>query len=695
MSRVRAVVGNADFKVRDGFEVIDPNLWEIVQDPQDVVELAGNTQGAGYLKISKSILDEDSETVLTSKFTVDPPTRLALGMSLSQRLNGQRFSIEMVGIRNDGQVESQVPVSPVINISNVAQTTTTLTVNTATPHGFLPNERIQIWGSPDSRANYGEVMVATVTSATQFTVTATPSQTIQSVTIGTTNGGFCQRVDPHSGANNALGVYWEGTSASNAKMISRSNKSPIYYGADTSLGSNHTNATQANTNNYADAWNPTYMLDLRYKSEAVIARSLALDSTSGYAGQIKRSLVIPEIDQGYKIRIRARNNISMTRPVARIVNSVKSASATATITTDAPHGLTTGDFIQIYGNRDQTNFANQSGITQVASVPNSTTITIGYGATATASTRGGSIIKVNGGLTANPIAQSIQTLQVTGGQMTLVGSASWSGIALGETVELHGVVDNSTGTVYSQFENMGLKVLYISTTTMILQCPAGMADQALLTVGGTVFKRTDLRLHLFRALNYTRQTVELDGGVGNTADGQEAIPVNAINFSTSMNGQSAAHDGAVNGNPIRIGARAVTANYTGVQNGDAADLISTVVGAIIQKPYGIPEQDWTFSLATPKIDTTDSVLKAAGAAGIKNYLTGLQVINTHATVATEFVVKDGATVIFRTWLPANMQGDSDYVFTIPLRSTAAAALNCACITTGANVYVNAQGYQAP
>jgi hypothetical protein len=440
---------------------------------------------------------------------------------------------------------------------------------------------------------------------------------------------------------------------------------------------------------------PSVHVGFRYKSEAVIARSLAIDSTSGYAGQIKRSLVIPEIDQGYKIRIRARNNISMTRPVARIVNSVKSASATATITTDAPHGLTTGDFIQIYGNRDQTNFANQSGITQVASVPNSTTITIGYGATATASTRGGSIIKVNGGLTANPIAQSIQTLQVTGGQMTLVGSASWSGIALGETVELHGVVDNSTGTVYSQFENMGLKVLYISTTTMILQCPAGMADQALLTVGGTVFKRTDLRLHLFRALNYTRQTVELDGGVGNTADGQEAIPVNAINFSTSMNGQSAAHDGAVNGNPIRIGARAVTANYTGVQNGDAADLISTVVGAIIQKPYGIPEQDWTFSLATPKIDTTDSVLKAAGAAGIKNYLTGLQVINTHATVATEFVVKDGATVIFRTWLPANMQGDSDYVFTIPLRSTAAAALNCACITTGANVYVNAQGYQAP
>jgi hypothetical protein len=59
------------------------------------------------------------------------------------------------------------------------------------------------------------------------------------------------------------------------------------------------------------------------------------------------------------------------------------------------------------------------------------------------------------------------------------------------------------------------------------------------------------------------------------------------------------------------------------------------------------------------------------------------------------LVKDGATVIFRGYLPANMSGDSDYVFPTPLKTTANAALNFAAITTGANIYVNAQGYVAP
>jgi hypothetical protein len=193
-------VRNDNLKIRDGFETINPDLWEISADPQDGFELAGNTQGSGYLKISKSILDEDSETVLLSKFTVDAPVRIGLGLSLSQRLNGQRFSIELVGVKNDGTIDNGVPTTPAVAISSVSQATTTLTVTTATNHGFLPNERIQIYGVSDSRFNYGELMVATVTALNQFTCTATPYTTIQSVTAGPYTNGYVQRVDPHSQA---------------------------------------------------------------------------------------------------------------------------------------------------------------------------------------------------------------------------------------------------------------------------------------------------------------------------------------------------------------------------------------------------------------------------------------------------------------------------------------------------------------
>ncbi len=165
-------------------------------------------------------------------------------------------------------------------------------------------------------------------------------------------------------------------------------------------------------------------------------------------------------------------------------------------------------------------------------------------------------------------------------------------------------------------------------------------------------------------------------------------------LTSTVNGP-AAHDAAVSGNPVRLAGRAVTANYTGVATGDTADLITTVVGAAINKPYSIPEADWQYAAAAAGIvNTTDVVAKAAAAAGIRNYVTAIQLRNTNA-VATEFVIKDGATVIWRTQLPASMTGSMEATFPTPLKGTAAAAINIACITTGAAVYANLQGYAAP
>lgn len=682
------------FKVRDGFETINSDLWDVSVGSGDLVELAGNTAGAGYLKISKSVDTENTETVLLSKFTVDSPVRVGLGMSLSQRIAHQRFSIELVGIDENGAVVSNVPVNTPVAISSVSQTTTTLTVTTATNHGLLPGDRVCVYGCTDSRMNYGEVIVATITSPTVFTVTTNAFNiTIPSVTAGPFTSGFVVKVDPVNYADNALGVYWEGQSANNAKMISRTGKGPLFYNVDTSLGTNHTNATATNANGFADAFNPTYMYDIRYKAEGVIVRTMPMDTTSPAAATMKRSQVIPDIASKYKIRITARNNQGMTRAAVKIVNAVKSASSTATITTDVPHNLTTGDYVMIYGMRDQTNFANLTTATAVASIVDATTFTIAFGGSFTGNSRGGVVIEVNGSYPMAPSAQSVQSIQQTAGFMTVVGSGTWAGFAIGETVELRGLVDNSTGTVYTQYEGP-YKVANISTTTLTLWAP-NLADFGLINCGGAVLKRTDMRLHLFRALDYTRQTVEIDGSIGNTADYQDALPVNMVNFSTSMTSAQAAHDAVISGSPFRVAGRALSALYTTVATGDTADLVTTLVGALIQKPYSIPELDWSYAPAAAYTVTTDVVLKAAGAAGIKNYLTSLQVINTHATVATEFVIKDGATVIFRGFLPANMNGDSDYVFNTPLKTTAATALNFAAITTGANIYVNAQGYQAP
>lgn len=521
---------------RDGFETLDSSLWDVVQANGDMILPGGNTAGSGYMKISKSLDNDDTETIITSKFIVSAPVRIALGMSLSQRLQGQRFSFSLVGVDYAGNVISEIPLDSPIAISTIQQTTTTLTVTTATNHGYVPGDRVNISGvTADSRFNYGEVYVATVVALNQFTVTATPYGTISSVTAGPyTNQGSVTRIDPLNSANDEFAMVWEGTSSTNMKLISRSQKSTIYNSTDQYMP--QTTATVANGNGFADAFNPSYMVDLRYKAEGVIVRTLPMDSTGAPGGIIRRSQIVPDIMEGYKIRIRAKNIKGMTKPVARVVSAVKSGSTTATITTDVAHGLTTGDQVKIYGMRDQTNFANVTTQTAVASVVNSTTFTIAFGVSATATSYGGVVVREQGSFDMGASSQSVQSISVASGLMTVTGNTNWSGFSIGETIELRGVYDTSGVSKVATYDGV-YQVANISTTALTLYTT--LPDSASVNVGGAVLKRTDLRLHFLRALDYNRQTVEVDGSIGSVSDSQEALPVGVVNTVTVTSNPSA------------------------------------------------------------------------------------------------------------------------------------------------------------
>jgi len=138
-----------------------------------------------------------------------------------------------------------------------------------------------------------------------------------------------------------------------------------------------------------------------------------------------------------------------------------------------------------------------------------------------------------------------------------------------------------------------------------------------------------------------------------------------------------------------------TSSKTSVGNTQYVRPISTTDGRQITRLNSIPENEWQYAAASGGIvNTADNVLIAAAGANIKNYLTGLSVANANAT-ASEIVIKDGAsTVIWRMYLAANAPIQS-IKFVTPLQSSANSALNVACITTGTQTYVNAQGYKAP
>jgi hypothetical protein len=115
-------------------------------------------------------------------------------------------------------------------------------------------------------------------------------------------------------------------------------------------------------------------------------------------------------------------------------------------------------------------------------------------------------------------------------------------------------------------------------------------------------------------------------------------------------------------------------------------------GALVVREHCVPEASWQFTGV--QTTTTATAAKAAGAAGIRNYVNGFQFQNSNAT-ATEIQILDGTTVIWKGYASASMAMPANITFDQPLRGTAATALNVNAVTTGANVYINVQGYQAP
>lgn len=104
-----------------------------------------------------------------------------------------------------------------------------------------------------------------------------------------------------------------------------------------------------------------------------------------------------------------------------------------------------------------------------------------------------------------------------------------------------------------------------------------------------------------------------------------------------------------------------------------------------------PADRWFYAGVTGGItDTADVAIKTAAGASIKNYLVRIQAGNGSA-VASEIVVKDGSTIIWRGYIPAT-SGQINVAFDPPLQSTANTALNVAMITTATATRVSAQGY---
>jgi hypothetical protein len=101
-----------------------------------------------------------------------------------------------------------------------------------------------------------------------------------------------------------------------------------------------------------------------------------------------------------------------------------------------------------------------------------------------------------------------------------------------------------------------------------------------------------------------------------------------------------------------------------------------------------------YSSATGGLTTTTADNIGTPLAGFRTFLSGLQYANKSAT-ASEIVVLDNATVIWRGYAPASATSPVSIVFDPPLAGSTNTQMKVAMITTATATVVSAQGFQAP
>ena len=689
----------------------------------DFVTITKTSNGQQITALSGGPL-QTGESRITLNAPVYQPCSLEIEAS-AIRARHQFATVTLFSNSEDGPDVTPDPINIVsiyqssadlgVAYNAVAGTICTVVLETALPEypaagAVYLSDWINISGLVDTRLNYPNATIKFI-SADRKTITfgfsdelALPSLAVPAITpvLGTAKVNFYNNM---GGAHDGFGFRLTGTTATSATLVSLFGNGDAQV-SGTLLGDHRVTigstapvyTVGVNGQTEIKATN-RFRLEARPTECAFLDR--AVDGTTGWNLRASRTAVKPSQSADLRARFRLYQPLNMTRPVAKISSISKAGSTTWTVTTNEAHGLTTGNYVTIKGNRDQTNFASFA-TPAVITVTGANTFTV-VGTTGTATGYGGSVILCNGGADQpGIIGQAVQSIAVdANGWVTLVGNTTWSGMSVGDYINLHGCSNNTDGA------NLGYdgawEVASLSTTTLIVKpiydifaTRVSPAATTLVTTNcsGTIILRTTLRSHDLVIDEWTESRSMIDGQ--GTIRNDKALPVNVLTMpsttvtmtSTTVAGTTAV-DAAVP-NPVGIGGRSSNANPTAMSaTGDLNHLLMTMIGAAIAKPYCLPEAEWAYTGALTT--TSDVAAQTAAGAGLKRYPTWFQATNTGAS-AVDVLIRDATTTRLQVTIPAGQSVEFSLPTSVPL--TANAALNVALSAVG-TVRVNMLGYTAP
>ncbi len=513
-----------------------------------------SSNGQQFTEISMSPLTTpDSQTIIEYKKPFRLPMTAEIEASISQRIKGQ-YGVWEITDKDTSYVDVPTEYSIVSSytdqfgtVQTTNQATTTLTIVLDSEFDGYLGSWVDIYGFADSRLNYTNLCVATMSIDKRvLTFIVSDEATIPSITTTpTVTGAKLKRQAKLLQAANAMGYRFSGTSNTAAVALGRFGGSSIKE-TGTLIGSKtitvgDTRPVYVSAANGQLELKATNRYSLEMDIDKVLFNDRSIDSVSSmYNVRAVFSAVKPDTNKDYYLRFRAVTPKSIARPVAKIVSIVRSVvSGAATVTTDVPHGLVDGNYVNLWGVKDQTNFANGAA-SYTVTVSNATQFTITWGSTAIATSYGGCVILQNGWVSQQGlVTQSIIAAERTSlGTVKLTGTANWFGVQIGEYVDVYGVRVDGTGA------DLGIDGAYmianVSTTSLYLTpirnidgslavngsgtqlTPTGGAITST-ACGGVVILRTTMRSHDIEVGSYTQQITRIDGQGTNRVD--KAIPV--------------------------------------------------------------------------------------------------------------------------------------------------------------------------
>jgi hypothetical protein len=703
------------------------NFDEVSWSDGDFVTLTKYSNGQHVTALSANpLIPGESRVWLNAP--IHQPAALEVEASIVR--NRQQFGT--ITLFSNGTDNLPAPVPSPVNIVNISQsnadngaaysavagTICTVVLENALPvypsdDAVYLSDWIHITGLVDTRLNYQNCTIKFI-SADRKTITfgfsdesALPPLAVPVITppLGEAKVNFYNNM---GGAAEGFGLRFTGTVATSAAIVSLfgngdAQVSGTLFGdhrvAIATSAPTYTNGVMGHVELKASS---RYRLEGRPGSADVLDKAIESPSTA-WVNRTSRTAVKPSIHLPLYPRFRIYQPPGMSRPVAKIKSISKTAGTTWTVVTDGPHPLLAGNYVTIKGNRDQVNFAAFS-VPVAVTVTGPDTFTL-VGTTGTATGYGGSVCLINGGADQPGIigqaVSSVAQYSVNTDWLSVVGHTTWANVSIGDYIHLHGVMQDLTGTDLAvdgawEIANLATSTMLLKPIMSVLGTRVSPVTPAIGTTavnaGGSVILRTTARVHDLMLEDWSEAKVMLDGQ--GTVRADKAVPVHVVNSqavtlsSTAVAG-TVAQDAAAP-NPVAIGGRAANANQGAMSAaGDLVHTMHTMVGALIEKPYAIPEAEWIASLA---LTTTTAVpIQTAAGAGLKRHITSLWAINTGAA-AVDLIVLDGATERKRYPLPVNVPVPVSFPTGVP--NTANTALNVNLSAAG-TVRFNATGYTAP